>query len=438
MTTPPDGPDRLLAAAELARLHVALEDVDAVLLVEVDAADLVEADDVVLGDEAPLAGRVVHEHLGHGGLAARHEVRVRGDLLEEVRLARAPWAQLDEVVVALDERDHPQQQHVLGALGQLGRLEADAAQQQVAPLACGEGLAPAGDDVEDVPARELDGPQPDDAEGPALGLLGDGGVVLELDLGVEAAGEHALVVAHEVVADAHVLELQAGQGGEVAVATGIEARGDEIDELDRAPLAGARLEELLLAGADGAVLELALDDLEALGDLLLVGARAVAPQEELADVRGDRVLALELERQVLAHDAAGEGLGGEAVERVELHQSSPPTVVVAWPEQAATRVEDDDEHERLARIGHRPRGVREFCALDRDVTGPAEQRRRRVADLVPKVDAQHRREHPSRRRRARSPLQRIVMAMGPAGARRVAHGDDRRDALLRAETPPCS
>ena len=50
------GADVLLAAAELARRHVALHDVDAVLLIEGDAGDLVEADDVVLADQAALAG----------------------------------------------------------------------------------------------------------------------------------------------------------------------------------------------------------------------------------------------------------------------------------------------------------------------------------------------------------------------------------------------
>ena len=74
----------------------------------------------------------------------------------------------------------------------------------------------------------------DDAERPALRLLGDRGVVLEVDLGVEAAGEHPLVVADQVVADADVLELQAGQRGEVAVGAGVEARRDQVDELDRA------------------------------------------------------------------------------------------------------------------------------------------------------------------------------------------------------------
>ena len=43
------GADALFAAAELARLHIALEDVDAFLRVERDARYLVETDDVVLG-----------------------------------------------------------------------------------------------------------------------------------------------------------------------------------------------------------------------------------------------------------------------------------------------------------------------------------------------------------------------------------------------------
>ena len=112
-TMPPERADALLAAAELPGLHVALEDVDAVLLVEVDAADLVEADHVVLRDEALLAGPHVDEHPGHGRLAAGHEVRVRRHLLEQVRLAGAARPELDQVVVALGERDHPQEQQVL-------------------------------------------------------------------------------------------------------------------------------------------------------------------------------------------------------------------------------------------------------------------------------------------------------------------------------------
>lgn len=49
---PAVGPDALFSAAELGGLHVALYDVDAVLLVEGDTGDLVEANDIVLADES--------------------------------------------------------------------------------------------------------------------------------------------------------------------------------------------------------------------------------------------------------------------------------------------------------------------------------------------------------------------------------------------------
>jgi hypothetical protein len=100
------GADALLAAAELAGGHVALEDVDAVLLIERHAGHLVEADHVVLANQAALAIAVVDEHLGDGGLAARDQVRVGGDLLEQVALARAAWPQLNQVEVALHKGSH--------------------------------------------------------------------------------------------------------------------------------------------------------------------------------------------------------------------------------------------------------------------------------------------------------------------------------------------
>ena len=57
------------APAELSRLHVALHDVDAILLIEGDAGDFVEADDIVLGNQAALSRCVVHEHAGNCCLA---------------------------------------------------------------------------------------------------------------------------------------------------------------------------------------------------------------------------------------------------------------------------------------------------------------------------------------------------------------------------------
>lgn len=93
-------------------------------MVEGDAGDFIEADDVVLRDEAALPGGVVDEHPGNGGLAAGNQVRVGRDLLEQVGLAGATRPQFDHVEVPLYERDHAQQEHVLLALGELRRFEA--------------------------------------------------------------------------------------------------------------------------------------------------------------------------------------------------------------------------------------------------------------------------------------------------------------------------
>ena len=69
--------------------------------------------DVVLGDEPAPARRVVDEHVGDRRLAARDEVGVGRDLLEQVRLAGAPRPELDGVVVRHDERHHAGEQDVL-------------------------------------------------------------------------------------------------------------------------------------------------------------------------------------------------------------------------------------------------------------------------------------------------------------------------------------
>ena len=120
------------------------------------------------------------------------------------------------------------------------------------------------------------------------------------------------------------VELKAGQLGLVRVGLGVEPRPEQVDDLDPALLAGARLEQLLLAGAHRPLLHRALDDREPFGDLVGVGRRAVPAEQELADVGGHRVLAAELLRQVLADEVALEDVGGEPIELVELaHGSSP-------------------------------------------------------------------------------------------------------------------
>ena len=102
------GANVFLAAAKLARGHVALHDVHAVLLIEGDAGHFVEADDVVLANQSALAVGIVHEHFGHGRLAARNEVGVWRNLLEEVALASPARAKFHQVVVTFHERDYTQ------------------------------------------------------------------------------------------------------------------------------------------------------------------------------------------------------------------------------------------------------------------------------------------------------------------------------------------
>jgi hypothetical protein len=83
-----------------------------------------------------------------------------------------------------------------------------------------------------------------------------------------------------------------------------------------------------LAGPDGALAHLQLDDAEPLRDLALVGAGAVAAQEILGHVFRDGIAPLEAPRQVLTDDVALEGASGELVERVEFgvsHAFAPST-----------------------------------------------------------------------------------------------------------------
>src|SRR5580704_373746 len=54
--------DTLLPAAKLAGLHVALHDVHAILLVEGNAGDFIEADHVILADQSTLTVGIIDEH----------------------------------------------------------------------------------------------------------------------------------------------------------------------------------------------------------------------------------------------------------------------------------------------------------------------------------------------------------------------------------------
>ena len=125
----------------------------------------------------------------------------------------------------------------LGAFGQPVRLKANAAQQKRFPLLRREDLPAAGEVVQNPLLGELDRPQRGDAERPAVALLGYAGVVLHRDLGVEAAGQHALVFGHCLGVDADVVQPEARQRGQVGVGVGVQPGRDQVDQLDLALLA---------------------------------------------------------------------------------------------------------------------------------------------------------------------------------------------------------
>ena len=96
-------------------------------------------------------------------------------------------------------------------------LEPHAAEQEITPLVEREVRTALHEGVERVAGRHLDRPHRFDTERLPARLAGQRGDVLEGDLGVEAAGEHPVVLVHELVGDVDVVELEARQLGLVRV-----------------------------------------------------------------------------------------------------------------------------------------------------------------------------------------------------------------------------
>ncbi len=76
--------DAFAASTEFPRLHIALHNVHAVLLVEGNAGHLIEAHHIMLRDESTLTCCVIHEHPRHRRLPARDEVGIGRNLLKQV------------------------------------------------------------------------------------------------------------------------------------------------------------------------------------------------------------------------------------------------------------------------------------------------------------------------------------------------------------------
>ena len=181
-----------------------------------------------------LAGCHVDEHPGDRRLAARDQDASRARSVGTDGSCRCRAGQVRRRCNCA-RRTGPcaAARHSARACRQLVGLKTDAAQQEILPL-LGRQLGPAlADPVEDAARRKLDRADRVDLERPAPFLLGDRGVVAEIDLGIEAPGQHPLVLAHQRVADPHVVQPQARQGREIAVAPCFQPRGDDVDDADR-------------------------------------------------------------------------------------------------------------------------------------------------------------------------------------------------------------
>ena len=191
------------------------------------------------------------------------------------------------------------------------------------------------------------------------------------------------------------------------------------------------------AGAHGAIPELPLDDLEPFGDLLGIRAGAIPSEQELADVCGNGVLALELEGEVLPDDEAVERLGRDLVELVQLVHVSAPTSMTSWPTTVPLASSTTANTVVPMRSSSSTRSLPDpsasststACATE-DAGSPAFRRRSIDApEGAPETDAT------ARRPRHRTVIETVAdAAAGPALARITRSGVTHSCGL----SPPCS
>src|ERR1035437_4240898 len=124
----------LFAPAELTGFHIALHDVDSVLLVKRDTSDFIEANYVVLADKASLPVGVIDKHLCNRGLAAGDKMGVWRYLLVKMALACSARPKLHRVVVVFNKWDHSEEHDVARSLSENGGLKPDASQEQILPF----------------------------------------------------------------------------------------------------------------------------------------------------------------------------------------------------------------------------------------------------------------------------------------------------------------
>ena len=262
-----------------------------------------------------------------GGLAARKQNRVGRDLLVDMALARAARAQLAEVVVMLDQRNHALNKVQALALGELVRLVAGRAQQHVEPFVACEVLA-ALDHLVQIEVGHLDGSEAHHAKrrilGPALLFLGAvarrnlvakdiGPKLIELGVGTAVLDAHdapdsalqdLAVVAHVLCRNHKRLDGEVCKRRHVDVLVFIESRRELVDDGVLPKLANLGLDALGLVGAHVVFGKDLANTLKTLFHAFFVVGGTVHAQQILEHKRGHVGAALHKGRKVLAHDLA--------------------------------------------------------------------------------------------------------------------------------------
>ena len=165
-------------------------------------------------------------------------------------------------------------------------------------------------------------------EGVATLFLRDDAVVAQGHLGVKPIGEHAFIFPNQFVVDADITEIDTRKFDEVAVVLCGEPGFYYVDDPNRPDLSRPRFEEFLFAGPNRSILQLLFNNLESLGDLLLIDAGTVAAKQEFDYVSGDRVLVRIPSDKVFSDQISVEYRCCEFIQMIEFHcHVSSPTVV---------------------------------------------------------------------------------------------------------------
>ena len=164
-----------------------------------------------------------------------------------MRLAGALGPELDEVVVALDERDEPHELEELAATAEQFGVEADGLHEEVDPLIGGEPAARL-EVLLHVELRELD--RLDRAEDPRHSTLVFGVEVLDVADAPDTTDQELGVRLDRRGLDDHALDAKVGEFGLVDVSPLIESDGDLVDDPVPTALLDRRLDQLRLAAVD--------------------------------------------------------------------------------------------------------------------------------------------------------------------------------------------